>query len=133
MHSFRVATQILILVFFISLNLNAEYNNLPDLQGEEYLAFAEEMPQPVGGLKAIYKFIEYPDIAKRAGVEGKVYVLAFINEQGSVDDVKVVKGIGAGCDEATIEAVRKTKFSPGKSAGKSAKIKMSLQIEFKLS
>ena len=53
-------------------------------------------------------------------------------ENGDVDDVKVVKGIGGGCDEATIEAVKKTKFTPGKLGGKPAKVKMSLQIQFKL-
>ena len=104
-----------------------------DFQGVEYLAFADEMPAPVGGLPAIYSHISYPEMAKRSGVEGKVYVLAFINEEGGVDDVKVVKGIGAGCDEATIEAVKKTKFTPGISGGKIAKVKMSLQIKFKLS
>ena len=90
------------------------------------------MPEPVGGLPAIYKLIEYPEVAKKARVEGKVYVLAFINENGDVDDVKVVKGIGAGCNEATIEAVKKTKFLPGKMGGNPAKVKMSLQIQFKL-
>ena len=103
-----------------------------DMQANEYLAFCDEMPEPVGGLPAIYKLISYPEVAKRAGVEGKVYVLAFINENGGVDDVKVVKGIGGGCDEATIEAVKKSKFKPGKAAGVPAKVKMSLQIQFKL-
>lgn len=101
-------------------------------QDPGYLAFAEVMPAPVGGLPGIYSHIEYPEMAKRAGVEGKVYVLAFINEEGGVDDVKVIKGIGAGCDEASIAAVKKTKFSPGESAGKTAKVKMSLQIQFQL-
>ncbi len=101
-------------------------------EGEEYLAFAEEMPQPVGGLPEIYKLIEYPEAAKKAGVQGKVYVLAFINENGSVEDVKVIKGIGAGCDEAAVDAIKKSKFTPGKVAGKNVKVKMSLQIIFKL-
>lgn len=101
-------------------------------QDKGYLAFADEMPEPVGGLAALYKEVKYPNIAKQAGVEGKVYVLAFINEKGTVDDVKVVKGIGAGCDKATVEAVKKAKFVPGKTAGKPAKVKMSLQIQFKL-
>jgi protein TonB len=107
-------------------------NKFNDLQGVEYLAFADQMPEPVGGLPEIYKNISYPEVAKRAGIEGKVYVMAFINEEGGVDDVKVIKGIGAGCDEATIDAVKNAKFMPGKSAGKPAKIKMSLQIQFKL-
>lgn len=103
-----------------------------EFQNEEYLAFAEQMPEPVGGLEGIYKTIKYPELAVKSGVQGKVYVLAFINEDGKVEDVKIVKGIGAGCDEATIEAVKKSKFVPGKSAGKNVKVKMSLQIQFKL-
>lgn len=103
-----------------------------EFQNEEYLAFAEQMPEPVGGLEGIYKTIKYPELAIKSGVQGKVYVLAFINEDGKVEDVKIVKGIGAGCDEATIEAVKKSKFVPGKSAGKNVKVKMSLQIQFKL-
>lgn len=103
-----------------------------EFQNEEYLAFAEQMPEPVGGLEGIYKAIKYPELAIKSGVQGKVYVLAFINEDGKVEDVKIVKGIGAGCDEATIEAVKKSKFVPGKSAGKNVKVKMSLQIQFKL-
>ena len=127
MRSFLV---IMILASVFTLDLSAKINL--NLQATEYLAFAEEMPQPVGGLPSIYQLITYPEVAKKAGVEGKVYVLAFINEDGDVDDVKVVKGIGGGCDEATIEAVKKTKFIPGKLGGKPAKVKMSLQIQFKL-
>ena len=120
-----------LLLFFLSFNSFGFIYT--DLQSAEYLAFAEEMPEPIGGLPAIYKFIEYPEVAKQAGLQGKVYVLAFINENGDVDDVKVLKGIGGGCDEATVEAIKKTKFSPGKTGGKPAKVKMSLQIQFKLS
>ncbi|MBK8945081.1 MAG: energy transducer TonB [Ignavibacteriae bacterium] len=115
------------------LQIYAVDNNFVNIQqNDEYLAFAEQMPEPVGGLEGIYKLIKYPELATKAGVQGKVYVLAFINEDGKVDDVKVVKGIGAGCDEATVEAVKKSKFTPGKSAGKNVKVKMSLQIQFKL-
>jgi protein TonB len=101
-------------------------------EGDEYLAFAEEMPQPVGGLPAIYKLIKYPQLAKDAGLQGKVYVLAYIDTDGSVEDVKVIKGIGGGCDEATINAIKQCKFTPGKSKGQNVKVKMSLQIQFKL-
>lgn len=99
---------------------------------EEYLPFADEMPAPAGGMAEVIKNVVYPEIAKKAGVEGKVFVLAYINERGGVDDVKVVKGIGAGCDEAACAAVKKSKFTPGKSKGQSAKVKLSLSINFKL-
>ncbi|GJQ63341.1 MAG: hypothetical protein SCALA702_23940 [Melioribacteraceae bacterium] len=101
-------------------------------QGDGFLAFAEKMPEPVGGLKEVYKNIVYPDIAKKAGVQGKVFALAYVNEKGEVDDVKILKGIGAGCDEAAIDGIKKAKFSPGQNKGQNVKVKLSLTINFKL-
>jgi protein TonB len=98
----------------------------------DYTVAADDMPAPVGGMGGIIKYIVYPEIAQRTRTEGKVYVLVYINENGSVDDVKLVKGIGAGCDEAAINAVKKTKFSPGKVKGVNVKTKMTLPILFKL-
>ena len=129
----RLTIFIIIFALFATTNINSRNVQINKYQSTEYLAFADQMPEPVGGLPSIYKLITYPELAKNAGVQGKVYVLAFINETGGVDDVKVIKGIGAGCDEATVEAIKQTKFIPGQTAGKPAKIKMSLQIQFKLS
>lgn len=122
-------------LFFLTTNISA--NNilieLPFLPNDEdYLAFAEEMPTPVGGIEAIMKKISYPNIAKQAGLEGKVILLAYINEQGGVDDVKVVKGVGGGCDEEAIDVIKKTKFTAGKSKGVPVKVKLTLAITFKL-
>jgi len=97
-----------------------------------YFVAVEEMPEPVGGIKAIQEKIVYPEIAKRAGVEGKVYVLAFVDESGNVTKAQVLKGIGAGCDEAALTAVQKTKFKPGKQRGKPVKVQVSIPIIFKL-
>ena len=97
-----------------------------------YFVAVEEMPEPVGGIKAIQEKIVYPEIAKRAGVEGKVYILAFVDESGNVTKAQVLKGIGAGCDEAALDAVLKTKFKPGKQRGKPVKVQVSIPVIFKL-
>jgi protein TonB len=97
-----------------------------------YFVAVEEMPEPIGGLSAIQKIIIYPEIAKRAGVEGKVLVLAFVDESGNVTKAEVIKGIGLGCDEAAINAVLQTTFKPGKQRGKSVKVKVTIPINFKL-
>ncbi|MGB5529031.1 MAG: energy transducer TonB [Ignavibacteriaceae bacterium] len=97
-----------------------------------YFVAVEEMPEPIGGIKGIQEKIVYPEIAKRAGVEGKVYVLAFVDESGTVTKAQVLKGIGAGCDEAALTAVQKTKFKPGKQRGKPVKVQVSIPIVFKL-
>jgi protein TonB len=97
-----------------------------------YFVAVEEMPEPVGGIQAIQSKIVYPEIAKRAGVEGRVYVLAFVDENGTVTDAKIIKGIGAGCDEAALDAVKKTKFKPGKQRGKPVKVQVSIPVVFRL-
>ena len=114
----------LAVIFLFASKLNAS--------GDGYLAFAEKMPEPVDGISAIYKNIEYPRMAQQAGIQGKVFLLCFIDENGIVNDIKVVKGIGAGCDEAASEAVKKIKFEPGQNQGKPVKVKLSLSIVFKL-
>jgi protein TonB len=97
-----------------------------------YFVAVEEMPEPIGGIKAIQEKINYPEIAKRAGVEGKVYILAFVDESGNVTKANVLKGIGAGCDEAALNAVLKTKFKPGKQRGKPVNVQVSIPVIFKL-
>lgn len=97
-----------------------------------YFVAVEEMPEPIGGIKGIQEKIEYPEIAKRAGVEGKVYILAFVDESGNVTKATVLKGIGAGCDEAARDAVLATKFKPGKQRGVPVKVQVSIPIIFKL-
>jgi protein TonB len=97
-----------------------------------YFVAVEEMPEPLGGVKSIQEKIVYPEIAKRAGVEGKVFVKAFVDETGKVTNAEIVKGIGAGCDEAAIDAVLQTKFSPGKQRGRPIKVQVTIPIVFKL-
>ena len=81
-----------IILTFILLNLINLKSTLAQAPAEEtYLAVAESMPSPIGGLEALNKKINYPQVAKVAHLEGKVFVLAFINEKGDVDDVKLIK------------------------------------------
>ena len=98
-----------------------------------YFVAVEEMPYPIGGIQAIQDLIVYPEIARRAGIEGKVYVLAYVNEEGNVIKTEILKGIGGGCDEAAEYAVKHTKFSPGKQRGKPVKVKVSVPIIYRLS
>jgi protein TonB len=99
-------------------------------QEDPYKPVAEEMPTPVGGYESVYKKVVYPETARNTGIEGKVYLLVYISEAGSVDNIKVVKGIGAGCDQAAEEAIRKTKFNPGKSQGQAIKVKLTIPFVF---
>lgn len=97
-----------------------------------YFVAVEEMPEPIGGLTAIQQKIVYPELARRAGVQGKVYIRAYVDENGNVTSAEVVKGIGGGCDEAALDAILNTKFTPGKQRGKPIKVQVTVPVLFKL-
>ncbi|MEI8201746.1 MAG: energy transducer TonB [Bacteroidota bacterium] len=98
----------------------------------------EEMPSYPGGDESRIKFltdnIKYPQVAKESGIQGTVYVTFVIDEKGRVTDVKVLRGIGGGCDE---EAVRVVKLFPpwnaGKQTGKAVRVQFNMPIKFTLS
>lgn len=119
-----------IILLLVLLYAGAAFSAVPG--DEDYTVVAEEPPAPLGGMAGIVKFIVYPGIAMQNHIEGKVYVLAYINERGTVDDAKLVKGIGAGCDEAAITAIKKAKFTPGKNKGVNVKTKLTIPITFKI-
>ncbi|MGA7303225.1 MAG: TonB family protein [Rhodothermales bacterium] len=98
----------------------------------EIFVVVENMPELIGGIQGLQKRVKYPEIAKKAGVEGTVFLQFVVDEKGNVVDPAVVKGIGAGCDEAALEAIKTAKFKPGKQRGKPVKVKFSLPVRFRL-
>jgi len=98
----------------------------------DYLLEVDKMPEPIGGTYAIQEKVVYPEIAKRAGIEGKIFVKAFIDEKGDVVAAEIIKGIGSGLNEAAVNAIRQTKFSPAIHRGKPVKVQVVIPILFKL-
>jgi protein TonB len=98
----------------------------------EIFVIVEEMPDLIGGLAGIQSKIKYPEIARKAGVEGRVIVQFVVDENGNVTEPTVVRGIGAGCDQEAVRAVSEAKFTPGLQRGNPVKVKMSLPITFRL-
>ncbi len=109
----------------------------PKEEVEEIFSVVEETATPKGGLPAFYKFVgekmKYPAQARRMGVEGKVFVQFVIGKDGSINDVKIIKGIGAGCDEEAARVMQSApSWNPGKQRGKPVKQRYTLPIIFKL-
>jgi len=92
----------------------------------------EVMPEPIGGLQAIFKKVSYPKQAIEKNIEGTVTIRAFIDRDGEVLDAQVVKGIGYGCDESARLAVFYHRFSPGLQRGQRVKVQLDIPVEFKL-
>ena len=99
---------------------------------ETFYVAVDMMPEPSGGIESIQRKIIYPSEARRDKVEGKVIIKAFVDEAGSVRRAEIVKGIGSGCDEAAIAAVRNSRFRPGKMNGKIVKVQLTISLVFKL-
>lgn len=93
----------------------------------------DEAPTPIGGFAAIQRNLKYPEIARKAGIEGTVFVEAVIDEAGNVVSTRIVKSLGhSGCDEAAVEAIRKVKWKPAKQRDKAVKVRISIPVKFRL-
>ena len=103
-----------------------------DNSNSKVFVVVERMPKLIGGMANFRKNVKYPQLAKQAGIEGRVYVKFIIDEHGNVVKPRVVRGIGGGCDQAAIDAVKKAKFQPGLQRGKPVKVWYTMPIYFKL-
>jgi protein TonB len=92
----------------------------------------EVMPIMIGGLKALYAELEYPKIAKRAAIEGKVIVQFTVNTLGEVEQPEILRGIGGGCNEEVLRVIKKMKFSPGIQNDRAVKVRMTQTVVFRL-
>ncbi len=83
--------------------------------------------------KDLSEALVYPDSAIKSGVEGRVYLEFVINTTGTISNITVLKGIGFGCDEAAIVAVKQLKqFIPAECNGEKVKQRFRLPVKFTL-
>ena len=95
----------------------------------------EEMPSYPGGdyNSFVAGNIVYPVMAKESNIQGTVYITFVVETDGSITDVKVLRGIGGGCDEEAVRVVKMMpKWNPGKQSGKSVRVQFNLPIKFTL-
>jgi TonB family protein len=93
-----------------------------------------QMPKLKGGYAGLQKKVKYPKSCYDAEIQGRVTLQFVVNKQGIPTNIHVIRGIGGGCDQAAIDAVKKyARFTPGKQRGKPVNVRMSLPIVFKLS
>jgi periplasmic protein TonB len=100
--------------------------------------FAQEekpdvMPEPIGGIEAIMKNVVYPESAKEEGVQGKVIVKLIVDEKGNVSSTEVVQSVNKELDNAAVDAIKKTKFTPAMKDSKPVKCEIAIPVMFKLS
>ncbi|MCG8310823.1 MAG: energy transducer TonB [Cytophagales bacterium] len=104
---------------------------------ETIFQVVEEMPSPRGGMRAFYKYLnenlKYPQKAARIGMQGRVFLSFVVETDGSLTDIKVLRGIGAGCDEESIRVMQNApKWNPGKQRGNPVRVRYFFPIVFRL-
>ena len=94
----------------------------------------KEKPEPAYDLiKYLRKNVVYPDSAKSKGIHGKVIIQFVVNEDGSISDSRVIKGIGGGCDEQALNAIKNMpRWRPGKQNDKKVKVYATKSMTFGL-
>ncbi|WP_054683469.1 energy transducer TonB [Rhodothermus marinus] len=131
--------------FDVSLDINEAITELPPPppppepkeeqqpeEEQEIFVVVEEMPEIIGGIERLYELLEYPELARKAGLEGLVVVQFVVEPDGSVSNIQVIRSAGKLLDEAAIKAVKQLRFKPGRQRGRPVRVRFSLPIRFKL-
>ena len=104
---------------------------------QEIFQIVEEMPSFPGGeaklMEYVAKNIKYPQIARETGIQGRVFVGFVVEPDGSISNVKLLRGIGGGCDEEAMRVIKSLpKWKPGKQRGKAVRVSYQIPVFFKL-
>ncbi len=98
----------------------------------EVFVVVEQMPELVGGIGAIQSCVNYPEIARKAGLEGRVVVQFVVDEKGKVLSPSVARSVGGGLDEEAVRCVTQANFKPGMQRGKPVRVQFAIPVTFKL-
>ena len=123
--------------FTLSVHLFEQLFDLATYEEDTVYQIVEQMPQYTGGEEAMMKYvaenIKYPQAAKDKNIAGRVFVSFVIEKDGSVNEVKVMRGIGGGCDEEAVRVIKgMPKWKPGIQKGKPVRVSYMMPINFKL-
>lgn len=107
------------------------------VQEQEIFIVVEDPPSFPGGDEARIRFlsenIRYPQMARESGIQGTVFVTFVVERDGSVTDVRVLRGIGGGCDEEAIRVIQAMpRWNAGKQRGRPVRVQFNMPIRFTL-
>ncbi len=108
-----------------------------EVDEQQIFTVVESMPEFPGGMGALMKYlaenIKYPSLAKESGIQGRVFINFVVEPDGSISNVKVLRGIGGGCDEEAVRVVKSMpKWKPGMQRGKPVRVSYNLPVKFTL-
>lgn len=108
-----------------------------EIEEDVIFTVVEDQPSFPGGEEARIRYLQenlrYPQMAREAGIQGTVFVTFVVERDGSVTDVRVLRGIGGGCDEEAVRVVRNMpRWEPGRQRGQPVRVQFNMPIRFVL-
>ena len=123
----------------INFELGGKKNTVESGEDEEVIVFqvVEDMPEFPGGDNALRKYIteniKYPVVAKKNGIEGKVYISFVVTKDGNIKDVTIARGVAPSLDKEALRVVKSLpEWQPGKQRGKKVDVQFTMPINFAL-
>jgi len=104
----------------------------PPIDKKEVWVKYDNPPKVVGGFGEVGKALEYPESARKAGIEGMVDVALQIDEKGKIVASKIAKSLDPDCDKAALEALKAVKWKPALKKGKPVKVWVTVPVKFAL-
>ena len=136
-------SKFLLFVLFLTVSttysqtIKAEDTPQPPKNQPEVFVMVEQMPEFPGGQSALVDYlsknIHYPTQAKEKQIQGKVIVRFTVNSIGKLENARIARGVGSGCDEEALRVVNAMpQWKPGRQNGKAVNVAFTLPINFSL-
>lgn len=114
-----------------------DYDKKEPLIDNEVFVRAEFDPEFPGGTEALFAYfarnLRYPRLAQELNIQGTVFIGFVVERDGSVSNVHVIRGIGGGCDEEALRAVKNMpRWSPGRMGTQPVRVSFSVPVVFRL-
>jgi protein TonB len=109
----------------------------PEPEKKEFFQIVEIPPEYPGGQKALFQFLadhlEYPDVARENNIQGTVVVSFIVEADGSITDIKILRGLGGGCNDEAMRVIGlMPKWNPGIQSGRKVRVNLALAVHFQL-
>jgi len=116
---------------------NSDVKQVTEEDPNKIFAAVEKEPEFAGGIEKFYAYLQknihYPAVAKENNVQGKVFVTFVVEKDGSLTDIKTVRGIGSGCDEEAVRVLKNSpRWKPGIQNGRQVRVQYTMPISFTL-
>lgn len=128
---------VLFTLFISFLTSCAKRQDAPPADNDEIYTAVEHAAEFPGGIDEFYAYVtanmRYPETARELKVQGKVYLTFVVEKDGHLSDIKIMRGIGNGCDEEAIRLMKACpKWNPGMQNGVAVREQYTIAITFKL-